>query len=181
MKQFLSKRYKDFLRSESRCRIIFFEAASVEITVDVEPEFDLPTKEYELTIEPTDVSDEEITKELMQLENSEQADVVERAVQNGDYVKCSYEGMLEGKAVADLVPEKPMYGKQANTWEEAGNQTGMGVDAIADGVIGMSVGDKATTFAKDLEVSLANKSVSYQLEVHEAREKKHPLSTTKNF
>ena len=46
-----------------------------------------------------------------------------------------YEGTLDGKTVADLLPEKPMYGKQTNTWEEAGNQTGMGVDAIAEGVI----------------------------------------------
>ena len=153
-------------------------AASVEVTIDVEPEFDLPKyKEYELTVEPTDVSDEDITKELDAIrEQRASFDVVERAVQKGDYVKCSYEGMLEGKPVADLVPEKPMYGKQANTWEEAGNQTGMGVDAIADGVIGMSVGDKKevnATFAKDFEVeALANKSVSYQVEVHEIREKK---------
>ena len=163
------------------------EPASVEITVDVEPEFDLPNyKEYELTVEPTDVSDEEITKELDAIrEQRASFDVVERAVQNGDYVKCSYEGMLDGKAVADLVPEKPMYGKQANTWEEAGNQTGMGVDAIADGVIGMSVGDKKevnTTFAKDFEVeALANKSVSYQLEVHEVREKKAPSLDDEEF
>ena len=39
-------------------------------------------------------------------------------------MKCSYEGTLDGKPVAELLPEKPMFGKQANTWEEAGNQTG---------------------------------------------------------
>ena len=162
-------------------------AASVEVTIDVEPEFDLPKyKEYELTVEPTDVSDEDITKELDAIRNRRASfDVVERAVQKGDYVKCSYEGMLEGKPVADLVPEKPMYGKQANTWEEAGNQTGMGVDAIADGVIGMSVGDKKevnATFAKDFEVeALANKSVSYQVEVHEVREKKAPSLDDEEF
>ena len=162
-------------------------AASVEVTVDVEPEFDLPKyKEYELTVEPTDVSDEDITKELDAIrEQRASFDVVERAVQKGDYVKCSYEGMLEDKPVADLVPEKPMYGKQANTWEEAGNQTGMGVDAIADGVIGMSVGDKKevnATFAKDFEVeALANKSVSYQVEVHEIREKKAPSLDDEEF
>ena len=74
------------------------EAASVEVTVDIEPEFELPKyKEFELTIEPTDVKDEDINKELDALENSGKAYVVERAVQGGDYVKCSYEGMLEGK------------------------------------------------------------------------------------
>ena len=39
--------------------------STVEITVDVEPEFDLPDyKDYELTVYPTEVSDEEIEKEI---------------------------------------------------------------------------------------------------------------------
>ena len=110
---------------------------------------------------------------------------MERASEKGDYVKCSYEGSLDGKAVSEILPDKPMYGKQANTWEEAGNQTGMGVDAIAEGVIGMSAGDKKEVkadFAKDFEVeALAGKSVTYQLEVHEVREKKAPALEDEEF
>jgi len=163
------------------------QSASVEITVDVEPEFDLPNyKEFELTIEPTEVADEEIDKELDAIRQQRASfDVVERAAAKGDYVKCSYEGKIDDKAVADILPDKPMYGKQANTWEEAGNQTGMGVDAIAEGVIGMSVGDKkevTADFAKDFEVeALAGKSVLYQLEVHEVREKKAPALDDEEF
>ena len=163
------------------------QSASVEITVDVEPEFDLPNyKEFELTIEPTEVADEEIDKELDAIRQQRASfDVVERAAAKGDYVKCSYEGKIDDKPVADILPDKPMYGKQANTWEEAGNQTGMGVDAIAEGVIGMSVGDKkevTADFAKDFEVeALAGKSVLYQLEVHEVREKKAPALDDEEF
>ena len=163
------------------------QSASVEVTVDIEPEFELPKyKDFELTIEPTDVSEEEINKELDTIrEQRASFDVVERASQKGDYVKCSYEGTLDGKAVAELLPEKPMYGKQSNTWEEAGNQTGMGVDAIAEGVIGMSAGDKkelTADFAKDFEIdALAGKSVSYKLEVHEVREKKAPALEDEEF
>ena len=163
------------------------QSASVEVTVDIEPEFELPRyKDFELTIEPTDVSEEEINKELDTIrEQRASFDVVERASQKGDYVKCSYEGTLDGKAVAELLPEKPMYGKQSNTWEEAGNQTGMGVDAIAEGVIGMSAGDKkelTADFAKDFEIdALAGKSVSYNLEVHEVREKKAPALEDEEF
>ena len=163
------------------------QSASVEVTVDIEPEFELPKyKDFELTIEPTDVSEEEINKELDTIrEQRASFDVVERASQKGDYVKCSYEGTLDGKAVAELLPEKPMYGKQSNTWEEAGNQTGMGVDAIAEGVIGMSAGDKkelTADFAKDFEIdALAGKSVSYNLEVHEVREKKAPALEDEDF
>ena len=163
------------------------QSASVEVTVDIEPEFDLPKyKEFELTIEPTEVKEEDITKELDAIrEQRASFNVVERAAEKGDYVKCSYEGTLDGASVAELIPEKPMYGKQANTWEEAGNQTGMGVDAIADGVLGMSTGDKKelnADFAKDFEVkALAGKSVTYQLEVHEVREKKAPELDDEEF
>ena len=163
------------------------QSASVEVTVDIEPEFDLPKyKEYELTIEPTEVNEDDVTKELDTIrEQRASFDVVERASAKGDYVKCSYEGMLDGKPVSEILPDKPMYGKQANTWEEAGNQTGMGVDAIAEGVIGMSTGDKKEVnadFAKDFEVeALAGKSVTYQIEVHEVREKKAPTLEDEEF
>ena len=163
------------------------QPASVEVTFDIEPEFDLPKyKEFELTIEPTEVKEEEVSKELDAIrEQRASFDVVERASEKGDYVKCSYEGSLDGKAVSEILPDKPMYGKQANTWEEAGNQTGMGVDAIAEGVIGMSAGDKKKVkadFAKDFDVeALAGKSVTYQLEVHEVREKKAPALEDEEF
>jgi len=163
------------------------QSASVEVTVDIEPEFDLPKyKENELTMEPSEVNEDDVTKELDTIrEQRASFDVVERASAKGDYVKCSYEGMLDGKPVSEILPDKPMYGKQANTWEEAGNQTGMGVDAIAEGVIGMSPGDKKEVnadFAKDFEVdALAGKSVTYQLEVHEVREKKAPALEDEEF
>jgi trigger factor len=163
------------------------QSASVEVTVDVEPEFDLPKyKEYELTIEPTEITEQEVEKELDAIrEQRASFDVVDRSSQKGDYVKCSYNGILDGKPVSDLVPEKPMYGKQANTWEEAGNATGMGVDAIAEGVVGMTSGDKkdiSADFPKDFEIeALAGKSVSYELEVHEVREKKAPALEDEEF
>ena len=163
------------------------KAAEVEVTIDIEPEFDLPAyKEYELNIEPTEVKDEEVDKELDAIrEQRASFEEVERPAQKGDYVKCSYEGTLDGKTVAELVPEKPMYGKQANTWEEAGNSTGMGVDAIAEGVVGMKNGDKKeinADFPKDFEVTpLAGKKVTYQLEIHEVREKKAPKLEDEEF
>ncbi len=163
------------------------QSASVEVTIDIEPEFELPKyKDFELTVEPTEVQEEELTAELDAIrEQRASFDIVERASVKGDYVKCSYEGTLDGKSVSEILPEKPMFGKQANTWEEAGNQTGMGVDAIAEGVIGMSAGDKkdvTATFPKDFEIEvLAGNNISYQLEVHEVREKKAPELESEDF
>ena len=162
-------------------------AVTVEVTVDVEADFELPDYEsYELSIHKTDVSDEEVEKELTNLcEQRSSYEIVERPVEKGDYVKCSYEGSLDGKPVAEVVPEKPMYGKQANTWEEAGAEEGMGVKAIAEGLIGMKVEEKKTVtedFPEDFEIPpLAGKSVSFELEVHEVREKNAPDPSSPDF
>ncbi len=154
--------------------------ASVEVTVDLEPEFEIPDYEnFEVTVHPTDVSDEDIEKEINTLRDQRASfDEVDRESEEGDYIKCSYEGELDGKPVSEILPDKPMYGKQTNTWEEAGQAKGLGVDAIAHGVVGMKSGDKKNveaSFGDDFEIApLAGKKVSYKLEVHEVREKKPP-------
>jgi trigger factor len=161
--------------------------ATVEVTVDIEPDFELPKyEEFELTTHPTEVKDEEVDKELDSLRDQRASfEEVERAIVEGDYVKCSYEGMLDGSPVAELLPDKPMYGKQTNTWEEAGQAKGLGVDAIAQAVIGMKKEDKKEVdadFAKDFEVApLAGKKVIYSLEIHEVREKKAPAADDEEF
>ena len=161
--------------------------ATVEVTVDIEPDFELPKyEEFELTTHPTEVKDEEVDKELDSLRDQRASfEEVERAIVEGDYVKCSYEGMLDGSPVAELLPDKPMYGKQTNTWEEAGQAKGLGVDAIAQAVIGMKKEEKKEVdadFAKDFEVApLAGKKVIYSLEIHEVREKKAPAADDEEF
>ena len=160
---------------------------SIEVTVDLEPEFDLPDYEnFELTTLSVEVGDDDIEKELSTLRDQRASfDIVERKAKKGDYIKCSYEGELDGKPVAEILPDKPMYGKQTNTWEEAGQAKGLGVDAIADGVIGMKSGDKKeveASFDDSFEVApLAGKTVLYKLEVHEVREKKPPTMDEEFF
>lgn len=161
--------------------------ATIEVTVDIESDFELPKyEEFELTINPTDVKDEDVEKEIDSLRDQRASfEEVDRKVAKGDYVKCSYEGMLDDSPVADLLPDKPMYGKQSNTWEEAGQAKGLGIDAIAQAVIGMKKDDKKDVeadFPKDFEVApLAGKKVMYSLEIHEVREKKAPDAEDENF
>ena len=161
--------------------------ATIEVTVDIESDFELPKyEEFELTISPTDVKDEDVEKEIDSLRDQRASfEEVDRKVAKGDYVKCSYEGILDDSPVADLLPDKPMYGKQSNTWEEAGQAKGLGIDAIAQAVIGMKKDDKKDVeadFPKDFEVApLAGKKVMYSLEIHEVREKKAPDAEDENF
>ena len=161
--------------------------ATVEVTVDVEPEFDLPAyEEFEYTIRSTEVSKEEVEKELDGLRDQRASfEEVDREVADGDYVKCSYEGTLDGSPVSEILPDKPMYGKQSNTWEEAGQAKGMGVEGIATGIVGMKKDEKKEieiTFEEDFELApLAGKKVIYAVEIHEVREKKAPEADDEDF
>ena len=159
----------------------------MEVTVDVEPEFDLPAyEEFEYTIRSTEVSKEEVEKELDGLRDQRASfEEVDREVADGDYVKCSYEGTLDGSPVSEILPDKPMYGKQSNTWEEAGEAKGMGVEGIATGIVGMKKDEKKEieiTFEEDFELApLAGKKVIYAVEIHEVREKKAPEAEDEDF
>jgi trigger factor len=161
--------------------------ATIEVTVDIESDFELPKyEEFELTINPTDVKDEDVEKEIDSLRDQRASfEEVDRKVAKGDYVKCSYEGMLDDSPVADLLPDKPMYGKQSNTWEEAGQAKGLGIDAIAQAVIGMKKDDKKDVeadFPKILKWLLlqVKKSCTLWKSMKSAR-KKHPMPRTKIF
>ncbi len=154
--------------------------ASVIFTVDIVPEFDLP--EYEgiaVTHESTEASAEEINKMLNQmLSQRAEFNVAEKAAEKGDYVRCSYEGKIGDEAVADLVPDAPMYGTQKVTWEEAGSEDAPGVRAVIDGLVGMEAGDEKEVtmqFPADFKPeALAGKTVTYLLNAEEVREKVMP-------
>lgn len=154
--------------------------ASITFTVDVLPEFELP--EYTgiaVNSEPTEASEEEVSKMLEQILNQRaEYNVVEKAAVKGDYVRCSYEGKIGDELVADLVPDAPMYGTQKVTWEEAGSEDAPGVRAVVDGLVGMKAGDEKTVtmeFPADFKPeALAGKTATYTLKAEEVREKVLP-------
>lgn len=152
--------------------------AAVTITVDVRPDFKLP--EYTglpTQVEPSEATDTEVDNVIEQL-RAERADfkVAERAAQKGDYVKLAYEGSVDGKPIAELAPDKQIYGKVPQTWEE--------VEGAQEGVIpglGRQLGGLKTGEKKTVEISfpaefppasaLAGKKASYAVEVQEIRER----------
>ena len=154
--------------------------AVITFTVDVIPEFNLPAYEgLKVSAEPTDASDEEVTKMLDRiLSQRAEFNVAEKAAEKGDYVQCGYEGKIGDELVADLVPDATMYGSQKTTWEEAGSEDAPGVRAIIDGLVGMKAGDaKEVTmeFPEDFKPeALAGKTAVYSLEAKEVREKVMP-------
>jgi len=155
--------------------------AEVTFSVDVRPEFSLPDYS-ELTTEVggTEVSDAEVDQVIEHL-RSERADfkVADRPSRKGDYVKLAYDGTVDGKAILELVPEKQIYGKVPQTWEEVeGEQEGL-IPGLGRQLAGMRAGDK-----KDLSIqftpefsaapALAGKAAVYAVEILEVRERVLP-------
>lgn len=155
--------------------------AGIVIVVDVRPSFELPDYHgLTLTVSATEPTELEINAAIEGL-RSERADfkVAERPSQKADYVKIAYEGTVDGTPALDLVPDKQIYAKVPQTWEEVeGEHEGL-IPGLGKQLAGLSVGDK-----KDIAISypaefpqaagLAGKTVSYAVEVLEIRERVLP-------
>ncbi len=156
------------------------EEGDLTLTVDVNPDFDLPEyKEIPTEVSSTDVSEEEVEEAILEFRKQRSNfEVVDRAAEVGDYVKVSYEGRIEDQPIAELAPDMKIYGKQENTWEEAGGDEGPGVKAVVEGLVGMNVGEEKEEemeFPSDLAVdALAGKKAVYHMKVHEVRERVLP-------
>jgi trigger factor len=155
------------------------------MTVDVNPKFELPEyKGIETEVPSTEVEDKEIEESIDRIRR-QRADfeVVEREAAAGDYVKLSYTGTLDGEAIAEKlkdVPRLQAWGSVKDGWEEAGTEEAkqFGVPAVIDALVGMKAGDKKTVeqeIGDDFAVEeLRGKTVSYEVEALEVRERKLP-------
>ncbi|MGH8020696.1 MAG: trigger factor [Opitutaceae bacterium] len=155
------------------------EPAEVEITVEINPRIDLP--EYKgLPVTTTDltVTDAEIDAVLENLRR-ERAEfkTVEREAAAGDYVKFGFEGKIGEEKIAELVPDRPIYGQMPQTWEEAGAEEGL-LPGMGKHVVGLKAGEQ-----KDVEIvfpesfsvpQLAGKTGSYSVTVQEVRQRVLP-------
>ena len=155
--------------------------AVITVTVDVRPEFELP--EYtglKTEVAPTDVTDAEVDAaiEAMRGERAE-FKVADRAAAKGDYVKLAYEGSVDGQPVAELVPDKQIYGKVPQTWEEVEGEHEGVIPGLGQQLAGLKPGDKkdvAVAFPAEFAgaPALAGKTATYAVEVQEIRERVLP-------
>lgn len=158
------------------------EENTIAFVLDVHPEFSLP--EYmDLPVQALSeaVSEEEVDKAVDNL-RQQRADfsVVERESKVGDYVKLSYEGKVDGQPIAELVTDRPIFGTQANTWEEVGVEASA-IPGFAAALEGLKAGDEkeiAVTFPEDfVQEALRGKSATYAVELSEVRERILPELT----
>ncbi|GAB1490115.1 trigger factor [Opitutaceae bacterium] len=157
------------------------QAAKLTFTVDVRPEFTLPDYAGLATeIQSTESTDAEIDQ-VVEGMRAERADfkVAERPAQKGDYVKLAYEGTVDGKPILEIAPDKQIYGKVPQTWEEVEGENEGLIPGLGKQLSGLKAGDK-----KDISISfpaefsavpaLAGKAATYAVEVQEIRERVLP-------
>ena len=151
--------------------------ATLQFTVDIIPQFDLP--EYSgipVTSSSKIAGDEEVDQMINHiLGQRAEFKPVEKIIEKGDYVRCGYTGKIGSELIETIVPEEKLYGTQKSTWEEAGAEHTPGVSAVVEGLIGMEKGgtkEVSMDFPKDFKVeALAGKSATYEISVEEVREK----------
>ena len=156
-------------------------SAAITITLDVRPEFQLPDYSgLETTVASTDSTDAEVDQIIESL-RSERAEfkTAERPAAKGDYVKLAYEGTVDGKPVAELAPDKQIYGKVPQTWEEVEGANEGVIPGLGKDLACVKAGDKKNvniTFPADFAPvpALAGKNAVYAIEVQEVRERALP-------
>jgi trigger factor len=156
-------------------------SALITITVDVRPDFTLP--EYvglATEVAPVESTDAEVDAVIEGL-RGERAEfkAAERPAAKGDYVKLGYEGTIDGKPIAELVPDKQIYGKVPQTWEEVDGANEGVIPGLGKQLAGVKAGDKKSVtiaFPADFAAvpALAAKSAVYAVEVQEVRERALP-------
>ena len=155
--------------------------ANVTITLDVRPEFELPDYSNLATeVAPTDPTDTEIENVIQGL-RSERADFkpADRPAQKGDYVKLAYEGRVDDKPITEIAPDKQLYGKVPQTWEEVEGANEGVIPGLGKQLAGLKPGEKkdvTITFPAEFAPvpALAGKTATYAVEVQEIRERVLP-------
>lgn len=153
----------------------------VTVTVDVQPKFELP----EYVGLPTEISSIECTEEeidkVIEGIRTERAQfkTAERASQKGDYVKMSYEGKVDGQAIAEIASDRQVYGKVPQTWEEVEGENEGIIPGLGKQLGGLKAGETkevSITFPADFKAvpALSEKTAIYTVEVQEVRERVLP-------
>jgi trigger factor len=156
-------------------------SAAVTVTIDVRPEIKLP--DYiglPTEIASTEATDAEVDTVIEGL-RGERADfkVAERPAQKSDYVKLAYTGTVDGQAIAEIAPDKQIFGQVPQTWEEVEGANEGVIPGLGKELAGVKTGDKKTvaiTFPAEFPAvpALAGKTASYALEILEIRERVLP-------
>jgi trigger factor len=156
-------------------------AATITVTVDVQPEFTLPDYTgLPIEVLPEEPTDADVDRMIEAL-RADRADFkpADRAAQKGDYVKLSYEGKIGGKPVAEIAPDNKLYDKVPQTWEEVEGAAEGVIPGLGQQLAGLKTGDQkdaAVQFPAEFPAApaLAGQAATYAVTILEVRERVLP-------
>jgi trigger factor len=152
---------------------------SFSTVVELVPDFKLPPyKGLVIPKQETEVQDEEVEKTLKSLadQRANFEDAEDRPLAMDDFAVISYTGKLDGKPLADLVPEAKNLAHNPNFWLWMRAEGFL--PRFAEQCVGMKKGETRTVeveFPADFpETSLAGKKAAYDVELKEIKVKHAP-------
>ena len=154
---------------------------SFKVTVDLAPEFVLPTyKGIRVTSKKVEVKDEDVDQILnnMRDRSAHFEPVTNRAAQKEDGVEIDYAGTCEGRPMAELAPDRPELAQGKDFWVLMSENMPEFLPGIKAQVEGMVIGqtkEVTISFPADYRAkSAAGKTAVYTITVKGVRERKAP-------
>lgn len=152
---------------------------SFSVTVEVAPDFDLPSYEgIQLKREPIEIDEAKVDETIQGIaEQFASFEEVEgRSVERGDLVQVDYEGVVEGTSIEELGEETKGLGKRDDFWVRADENAFL--PEFGDGLVGLDIGAKhqiLVDFPADFSAeALAGKKATYFVTVKGIRAKNVP-------
>ena len=147
---------------------------SFDVTVDVEPEFDLPKyTDIPVKEEKVEVADAQIQDQIDMIlsQHANYEEVEGKAIEAGDMGQLTYEATTDGQPLQDAIPEAKGIGSGEGYWVSADEHAF--IPGMGEALVGLSIGDKKdveVTFPEDFMVKeLANVKALYNVEVTAVR------------
>jgi len=150
------------------------DGLSFRVTVDTAPEFKLPRyRKLTLKVEPVEVTDQDVDQAVTSTREqfARFEDVTDRGVAAGDLVQVDYSGAVDGRPVAELVPDQPDIGQGEDFWVPVDEPEF--VPGFNAGITGAAIGDQRrieAAFPGDYRVEpLRGKAAVYTVTVKALR------------
>lgn len=157
---------------------------SFKVTVDVMPEFTLPSyKGIAITSKKVEVKDEDVEQVItnMRDRSAHFEPVTNRAARKEDVVEIDYNGTCEGKPMSEIAPDRPELAQGKDFWVLLSDNMPEFLPGVKGQVEGMAIGqtkDITINFPADYRAkSAAGKTAVYTVTAKGIRERRAPELT----
>lgn len=183
--------YQEALRQEKLTPVAVVDVSEIQldkqlplsfkVTVDVVPEFKIPTYAgIPVTSKPVEVKDEEVEKVITNMRDRQARfeSVTGRVAGKGDVVEIDYDATCEGKTMKELAPANAELGEGKDFWVLVGDNMPLFLPGMPAKLEGIEIGGKREieiVFPADYRVKeVAGKTAVYSVTARGIRERQLP-------